>query len=93
MPSGGTAKEKTAKSNPIYHNRLVNMLVNGILKHRKGVTDEGIICMISTVNVKTSVPTLSCFISVLSNFSYQLLKQNKRELCYVFFTPISHRLI
>ncbi|KAF3639886.1 30S ribosomal protein S7, chloroplastic [Capsicum annuum] len=27
--------EKTAKFNPIYHNRLVNMLVNRILKHEK----------------------------------------------------------
>ncbi|KAH1091768.1 hypothetical protein J1N35_019025 [Gossypium stocksii] len=30
-----TAEEKTTKSNPIYRNRLVNMLVNHILKHEK----------------------------------------------------------
>ncbi|KAJ9181111.1 hypothetical protein P3X46_009277 [Hevea brasiliensis] len=35
MSCRGTAKEKTAKSDPIYRNRLVNMLVNRILKHRK----------------------------------------------------------
>uniref|UniRef100_A0A6N2ND82 Small ribosomal subunit protein uS7 domain-containing protein n=1 Tax=Salix viminalis TaxID=40686 RepID=A0A6N2ND82_SALVM len=32
---GGTAEEKTAKSDPIYRNRLVNILVNRILKHGK----------------------------------------------------------
>ena len=31
----GTAEEKTAKSDPIYRNRLVTMLVNRILKHGK----------------------------------------------------------
>jgi len=35
MSRQGTAEEKTAKSDPIYRNRLVNMLVNRILKHEK----------------------------------------------------------
>ncbi|CAN6446936.1 unnamed protein product [Victoria cruziana] len=35
MSRRGTAEEKTAKSDPIYRNRLVNILVNCILKHRK----------------------------------------------------------
>ncbi|RWR98151.1 NADPH-quinone oxidoreductase subunit 2 [Cinnamomum micranthum f. kanehirae] len=35
MSRRGTAAEKTAKSDPIYRNRLVNMLVNRILKHGK----------------------------------------------------------
>nr|WDY86026.1 rps7 [Hebecarpa punctata] len=35
MSRRGTAKEKTAKSDPIFRNRLVNMLVNRILKHGK----------------------------------------------------------
>lgn len=35
MSRRGTAEEKTAKSDPIYRNRLVNMLVNRILKHGK----------------------------------------------------------
>nr|AAN32084.1 ribosomal protein S7-like protein [Lomandra longifolia] len=33
MSRRGAAEEKTAKSDPIYRNRLVNMLVNRILKH------------------------------------------------------------
>ncbi|CAL5368741.1 unnamed protein product [Camellia sinensis] len=37
MSRRGTAKEKTAKSDPIYRNRLVNMLVNRILKHGKKI--------------------------------------------------------
>nr|YP_009266764.1 ribosomal protein S7 [Erythroxylum novogranatense]ANK79228.1 ribosomal protein S7 [Erythroxylum novogranatense] len=35
MSRRGTAEGKTAKSDPIYRNRLVNMLVNPILKHGK----------------------------------------------------------
>nr|UDZ61486.1 ribosomal protein S7 [Limnophyton angolense] len=35
MSRRGTAKGKTAKYDPIYRNRLVNMLVNRILKHGK----------------------------------------------------------
>nr|YP_010015744.1 ribosomal protein S7 [Rhipsalis baccifera]QOI72728.1 ribosomal protein S7 [Rhipsalis baccifera] len=35
MSRRGTAKKRTAKSDPIYRNRLVNMLVNRILKRGK----------------------------------------------------------
>ncbi|RZC92609.1 hypothetical protein C5167_029534 [Papaver somniferum] len=35
MSRRGNAQEKTAKSDPIYRNRLVNMLVNRILKQGK----------------------------------------------------------
>nr|ANX10328.1 ribosomal protein S7 [Striga hermonthica] len=35
MSRRGTAEKKTAKSDPIYRNLLVNMLVNRILKHGK----------------------------------------------------------
>nr|YP_009667454.1 ribosomal protein S7 [Cuscuta strobilacea]YP_009667482.1 ribosomal protein S7 [Cuscuta strobilacea]QCW07814.1 ribosomal protein S7 [Cuscuta strobilacea]QCW07815.1 ribosomal protein S7 [Cuscuta strobilacea] len=35
MSRRGTAEKKIAKSDPIYRNRLVNMLVNRILKHGK----------------------------------------------------------
>ncbi|RZB82692.1 30S ribosomal protein S7, chloroplastic [Glycine soja] len=35
MSRRGIAEEKIAKSDPIYRNRLVNMLVNRILKHGK----------------------------------------------------------
>nr|YP_009365960.1 ribosomal protein S7 [Jasminum tortuosum]YP_009365974.1 ribosomal protein S7 [Jasminum tortuosum]YP_009366215.1 ribosomal protein S7 [Jasminum sambac]YP_009366229.1 ribosomal protein S7 [Jasminum sambac]YP_009634342.1 ribosomal protein S7 [Jasminum fluminense]YP_009634356.1 ribosomal protein S7 [Jasminum fluminense]YP_011001347.1 ribosomal protein S7 [Jasminum auriculatum]YP_011001361.1 ribosomal protein S7 [Jasminum auriculatum]YP_011001435.1 ribosomal protein S7 [Jasminum dichotomum]Y len=35
MSRRGTAEEKTAKSDPFYRNRLVNMLINRILKHGK----------------------------------------------------------
>nr|YP_009436559.1 ribosomal protein S7 [Cyphia dentariifolia]YP_009436590.1 ribosomal protein S7 [Cyphia dentariifolia]ATG26835.1 ribosomal protein S7 [Cyphia dentariifolia]ATG26866.1 ribosomal protein S7 [Cyphia dentariifolia] len=35
MSRRGTAEKKTAKSDPIYRNRLVNMLINRILKHGK----------------------------------------------------------
>nr|YP_009435180.1 ribosomal protein S7 [Lobelia linearis]YP_009435201.1 ribosomal protein S7 [Lobelia linearis]ATG25182.1 ribosomal protein S7 [Lobelia linearis]ATG25203.1 ribosomal protein S7 [Lobelia linearis] len=35
MSRRGTAEKKTAKSDPIYRNRLVNMVINRILKHGK----------------------------------------------------------
>nr|YP_009522741.1 ribosomal protein S7 [Vicia sepium]AXQ37175.1 ribosomal protein S7 [Vicia sepium] len=35
MSRRGTAEKKTAKSDPIYRNRVVNMLVNRIMKHGK----------------------------------------------------------
>nr|YP_010964581.1 ribosomal protein S7 [Hedysarum campylocarpon]WNM89236.1 ribosomal protein S7 [Hedysarum campylocarpon] len=35
MSRRGTAEKKTAKFDPIYRNRLVNMLVNRIMKHGK----------------------------------------------------------
>ena len=35
MSRQGTVEEKIAKLDPIYRNRLVNMLVNHILKHGK----------------------------------------------------------
>nr|AVY52526.1 ribosomal protein S7 [Chimaphila japonica] len=35
MSRRGTAKKKTAKSDPIYRNRLVNTVINRILKHGK----------------------------------------------------------
>nr|YP_010473881.1 ribosomal protein S7 [Corydalis curviflora]YP_010473908.1 ribosomal protein S7 [Corydalis curviflora]YP_010475158.1 ribosomal protein S7 [Corydalis jingyuanensis]YP_010475185.1 ribosomal protein S7 [Corydalis jingyuanensis]YP_010475252.1 ribosomal protein S7 [Corydalis elata]YP_010475279.1 ribosomal protein S7 [Corydalis elata]YP_010476041.1 ribosomal protein S7 [Corydalis hamata]YP_010476068.1 ribosomal protein S7 [Corydalis hamata]UVH68094.1 ribosomal protein S7 [Corydalis curviflora] len=35
MSRRGSAEEKNAKSDPIYRNRLVNMVVNRILKHGK----------------------------------------------------------
>nr|YP_009141579.1 ribosomal protein S7 [Lens culinaris]AIL56104.1 ribosomal protein S7 [Lens culinaris] len=35
MSRRGTAEKKLAKSDPIYRNRLVNMLVNRIMKHGK----------------------------------------------------------
>ena len=35
MSRRGTAEEKTTKSDPIYRNRLVNMLVDRILKNGK----------------------------------------------------------
>jgi len=37
MSHRGIAEEKTTKSDPIYRNRLVNMLVNRILKHGKKI--------------------------------------------------------
>ncbi|KAL8244012.1 hypothetical protein R6Q59_010270 [Mikania micrantha] len=60
MSRRGTAEEKTAKSDPIYHNRLVNMLVNRILKHgKKSLAYQIIYRAMKKIQQKTETNTLS----------------------------------
>ncbi|KAL8246339.1 hypothetical protein R6Q59_007555 [Mikania micrantha] len=56
----GTAEEKTAKSDPIYRNRLVNMLVNRILKHgKKSLAYQIIYRAVKKIQQKTETNPLS----------------------------------
>nr|YP_009673256.1 ribosomal protein S7 [Actinidia callosa var. henryi]YP_009673269.1 ribosomal protein S7 [Actinidia callosa var. henryi]QUI76879.1 ribosomal protein S7 [Actinidia hubeiensis]QDF42672.1 ribosomal protein S7 [Actinidia callosa var. henryi]QDF42684.1 ribosomal protein S7 [Actinidia callosa var. henryi]QUI76892.1 ribosomal protein S7 [Actinidia hubeiensis] len=60
MSRRGTAKEQTAKSDPIYRNRLVNMLVNGILKHgKKSLAYQIIYRAMKKIQQKTETNPLS----------------------------------
>ncbi|VAH75110.1 unnamed protein product [Triticum turgidum subsp. durum] len=43
MSRRGTAEKRTAKSDPIFHNRLVNMVVNRIMKDGKNSLDYQIL--------------------------------------------------
>ncbi|KAL2224299.1 UNVERIFIED_CONTAM: 30S ribosomal protein S7, chloroplastic [Sesamum indicum] len=55
-----TAEEKTAKSDPIYRNRLVNMLVNRILKHgKKSLAYQIIYRAMKKIQQKTETNPLS----------------------------------
>ncbi|KAL4316491.1 hypothetical protein AHAS_Ahas15G0290400 [Arachis hypogaea] len=56
----GTVEEKTAKSDPIYRNRLVNMLVNRILKHgKKSLAYQIIYRALKKIQQKTETNPLS----------------------------------
>ncbi|XP_052880849.1 30S ribosomal protein S7, chloroplastic-like [Gossypium arboreum] len=60
MSRRGTAEEKTAKSDPIYRNRLVNMLVNRILKHgKKSLAYQIIYRALKKIQKKTKTNPLS----------------------------------
>ncbi|KAL3729217.1 hypothetical protein ACJRO7_026334 [Eucalyptus globulus] len=60
MSRRGTAEEKTAKSDPIYRNRLVNMLVNRILKHgKKSLAYQIIYRAMKKIQQKTETNPLS----------------------------------
>ena len=60
MSRRGTAEEKTAKSDPIYCNRLVNMLVNRILKHgKKSLAYQIIYRAVKKIQQKTETNPLS----------------------------------
>lgn len=60
MSRRGTAEEKTAKSDPIYRNRLVNMLVNRILKHgKKSLAYQIIYRAVKKIQQKTETNPLS----------------------------------
>ncbi|KAK7837078.1 30s ribosomal protein s7 [Quercus suber] len=59
MSRRGTAEEKTTKS-PIYRNRLVNMLVNRILKHgKKSLAYQIIYRAMKKIQQKTETNPLS----------------------------------
>ncbi|THU43400.1 hypothetical protein C4D60_Mb00t01240 [Musa balbisiana] len=63
MSRRGTAEEKTAKSDPIYRNRLVNMLVNRILKHgKKSLAYQIIYRAMKKIQQKTETNPLSVYV-------------------------------
>ncbi|MCO5561227.1 hypothetical protein L7F22_014848 [Adiantum nelumboides] len=62
MSRRGTAEKKTAKSDPIYRNRLVNMLVNRILKHgKKSLAYQIIYRAVKKIQQKTETNPLSFY--------------------------------
>uniref|UniRef100_A0A1Y3BZ12 Putative ribosomal protein S7 domain protein n=1 Tax=Helianthus annuus TaxID=4232 RepID=A0A1Y3BZ12_HELAN len=64
MSRRGTAEEKTAKSDPIYRNRLVNMLVNRILKHgKKSLAYQNYLSTVKKIQQKDRNKSTICFTS------------------------------
>ncbi|KAK2349790.1 ribosomal protein S7 [Trifolium repens] len=60
MSRRGTAEKKTAKPDPIYRNRLVNMLVNRIMKHgKKSLAYQIIYRALKRIQQKTETNPLS----------------------------------
>ena len=66
MSRRGTAEKKTAKSDPIYRNRLVNMLVNRILKHgKKSLAYQIIYRAVKKIQQKTETNPLSVYVKAI----------------------------
>nr|YP_010389643.1 ribosomal protein S7 [Chesneya acaulis]UPT34384.1 ribosomal protein S7 [Chesneya acaulis] len=60
MSRRGTAEKNTAKSDPIYRNRVVNMLVNRIMKHgKKSLAYQIIYRAMKRIQKKTETNPLS----------------------------------
>jgi hypothetical protein len=68
MSRRGSVEEKTIKSDPIYRNRLVNMLVNRILKHgQKSLAYQIIYRAMKKIQQKTEKNRLYVFVSYSAN--------------------------
>ena len=82
MSCQGTAEEKTAKSDPIYCNRLVNMLVNYILKHRKKIIGlSNYLLSYEKDSTKDTSKSTICFKSLYFVFRVSLM-----PIRLIFFT-------
>jgi small subunit ribosomal protein S7 len=61
MSRRGTEEKKTEKSDPIYRNRLVTMLVNRILKHgNKSLAYQIIYRAVKKIQEKTILENFIC---------------------------------
>nr|YP_009407228.1 ribosomal protein S7 [Viscum coloratum]YP_009407233.1 ribosomal protein S7 [Viscum coloratum]YP_009862098.1 ribosomal protein S7 [Viscum ovalifolium]YP_009862103.1 ribosomal protein S7 [Viscum ovalifolium]ASA46133.1 ribosomal protein S7 [Viscum coloratum]ASA46181.1 ribosomal protein S7 [Viscum coloratum]QKV09923.1 ribosomal protein S7 [Viscum ovalifolium]QKV09928.1 ribosomal protein S7 [Viscum ovalifolium] len=79
MSRRGTAEEKTAKSDPIYRNRLVNMLVNRILKHgKKSLAYQIIYRAVKKIQQKTERNPLSVLRQAIRGVSPDIAIKTKR---------------
>ncbi|CAI9291368.1 unnamed protein product [Lactuca saligna] len=95
MSRRGTAEEKTAKSNPIYRNRLVNMLVNRILKHgKKSLAYQIIYRAVKKDSTKDRNKSTICFTSsnTWSNFGYSSKSKTCRWIDSARFEPTTSQL-
>nr|VDD65988.1 unnamed protein product [Brassica oleracea] len=88
MSRRGTAEEKTAKSDPIYRNRLVNMLVNRILKHGKIIGLSNYLSSLEKDSTKDRNKSTICFTSsnTWSNSRYS----SKSKTCRRINSSSSH---
>nr|YP_010128156.1 ribosomal protein S7 [Viscum articulatum]YP_010128161.1 ribosomal protein S7 [Viscum articulatum]QPP20699.1 ribosomal protein S7 [Viscum articulatum]QPP20700.1 ribosomal protein S7 [Viscum articulatum] len=79
MSRRGTAEKKTAKSDPIYRNRLVNMLVNRILKHgKKSLAYQIIYRAVKKIQQKTERNPLSVLRQAIRGVSPDIAIKTKR---------------
>ncbi|PHT42294.1 30S ribosomal protein S7, chloroplastic [Capsicum baccatum] len=79
MSRRGTSEKKTAKSDPIYRNRLVNMLVNRILKHGKKSLDYQIIYRaVKKIQQKTKTNPLSVLCQAIRGVTPDIIVKARR---------------
>nr|YP_007476396.1 Rps7 [Trithuria inconspicua]YP_007476419.1 Rps7 [Trithuria inconspicua]ACT32440.1 ribosomal protein S7 [Trithuria filamentosa]AEK71836.1 ribosomal protein S7 [Trithuria filamentosa]AHB38700.1 ribosomal protein S7 [Trithuria filamentosa]AHB38721.1 ribosomal protein S7 [Trithuria filamentosa]CCJ32563.1 Rps7 [Trithuria inconspicua] len=80
MSRRGTAEEKTAKSDPIYRNRLVNMLVNHILKHgKKSLAYQIIYRAVKKIQQKTKTNPLSVLREAIRRVTPKIAVKARRQ--------------
>ena len=78
MSRRGTAEEKTAKSGPIYPNRIINMLVNRILEHgKKSLTYQIIYRAMKKIQQKTETNPLSVLRQAIRGVTPDIVVKSK----------------
>ncbi|KAI3490048.1 hypothetical protein L1887_45814 [Cichorium endivia] len=93
MSRRGTAEEKTAKSDPIYRNRLVNMLVNRILKHgKKSLAYQIIYRAVKKIQQKTETNPLSVLRQAIHGVTPGIAVKARRVGGSTHQVPIENRI-
>lgn len=79
MSRRGTAEKKTAKFDPIYRNRVVNMLVNRIMKHgKKSLAYQIIYRALKRIRQKTKTNPLSVLRQAIRRVTPNIAVKAKR---------------
>nr|YP_010392182.1 ribosomal protein S7 [Wahlenbergia marginata]UPX07791.1 ribosomal protein S7 [Wahlenbergia marginata] len=80
MSRRGTAEKKIAKSDPVYRNRLVNMLINRILKHgKKSLAYKIFYRAVRKIRQKTGKNPLLVLREAISNVTPRLAVKARRK--------------
>nr|YP_009436358.1 ribosomal protein S7 [Cyphia belfastica]YP_009436387.1 ribosomal protein S7 [Cyphia belfastica]YP_009436962.1 ribosomal protein S7 [Cyphia tortilis]YP_009436983.1 ribosomal protein S7 [Cyphia tortilis]ATG26536.1 ribosomal protein S7 [Cyphia belfastica]ATG26565.1 ribosomal protein S7 [Cyphia belfastica]ATG27337.1 ribosomal protein S7 [Cyphia tortilis]ATG27360.1 ribosomal protein S7 [Cyphia tortilis] len=89
MSRRGTAEKKTAKSDPIYRNRLVNMLINRILKHgKKSLAYKILYRAVKKIQQKTKKNPLLVLREAISRVTPRLAVKARRKSGSTHQVPI-----
>nr|ASN79054.1 ribosomal protein S7 [Pityopus californicus] len=92
MARRGTAKKKTYKSDPIYHNRLVNMLVNRILKHgKKSLAYKILYRAMKNIKQRTKKNPLSVLRQAICRITPKIAVKARRKSGFTQKVPIEIR--
>nr|YP_010158647.1 30S ribosomal protein S7 [Campanula zangezura]QRG30899.1 30S ribosomal protein S7 [Campanula zangezura] len=90
MSRRGAAEKKTAKSDPIYRNRLVNMLINRILKHgKKSLAYKIFYRAVQKIRQKTEKNPLLVLREAISKVTPQLAVKARRKSGLTQQVPIA----
>nr|YP_009166650.1 ribosomal protein S7 [Epipremnum aureum]YP_009166667.1 ribosomal protein S7 [Epipremnum aureum]YP_009582473.1 ribosomal protein S7 [Zantedeschia hybrid cultivar]YP_009582493.1 ribosomal protein S7 [Zantedeschia hybrid cultivar]YP_010977026.1 ribosomal protein S7 [Zantedeschia elliottiana]YP_010977048.1 ribosomal protein S7 [Zantedeschia elliottiana]QJF46720.1 ribosomal protein S7 [Zantedeschia rehmannii]ALB38628.1 ribosomal protein S7 [Epipremnum aureum]ALB38645.1 ribosomal protein S7 [E len=89
MSRRGTAKKKTAKSDPIFRNRSVNMLVNRILKHgKKALAYQILYRAVKEIQQKTKTNPLSVLRQAIRRVTPDIALKARRKSGLTHQVPI-----